>query len=404
MYYTYAGRPVPQAATHHLLDTWRMFQTIILPWGEAAYPQGMDWELHSLPFLNLFASLGTGEKDPLAARLEDRSLQYLRAWQLMRQGDLSVPGSRFGITRHAINAEQAAYGFLAHKVFGPGVKELTASAAAAQDQGVWDYPYVEFIVHRTGKKFASFSWKNRIMGLLVPIGEGHENNPDFTVPIANGFVGSFELAPRGNVKTTVVEHSWKKTPDGFETTGTLRLNGGRLQQTLKVTSIGEQTVVYQDRVTALADVTVRAERGLPVGIENDEVTGGRRVVSDPAGKTVFDWQKPRQPVVLPGSWVNVDGRLGVVTMAGASLEYVQAAGYSPGISVCADILYGSGSDHTNRFKAGEEVARRVAIFFTEVTPRKTSALAQSCRIEKKPGSQVLRFKQPNGNETEVPLP
>ncbi len=198
MYYTYAGRPIPQAASHHLLDTWRMFQTVLLPWGEAAYPQGMDWELHGLSFINLFATLATQQKDPLAARLEERSLQYTRAWQMMRQGDLAIPGSRLGITRHAICAEQAAYGFLAHKIFGPAARELTAGAAAARDQGVWEYRFVDFIAHRTGKKFASFSWKNKIMGQLIPIGAGHEGNPEFTVPIANGLVGSFEPgSPRG---------------------------------------------------------------------------------------------------------------------------------------------------------------------------------------------------------------
>src|SRR5262249_12326504 len=46
MYYTLAGKPIPQAAKHHLSDAWRMFQSFLLPWGEAAYPQGMDWELH----------------------------------------------------------------------------------------------------------------------------------------------------------------------------------------------------------------------------------------------------------------------------------------------------------------------------------------------------------------------
>ena len=199
MYYTYGGRPVPQAATHHLLDTWRMFQSIILPWGEAAYPQGMDWELHGLPFINLYASLATHWHDPFAARMEQCSLQYLRAWQMMGQGSLAIPGSRFGITRHAINAEQAAYGFLAHKIFGRAGR-LTARAAAAQEQGVRDYPYVDFIAHRTQKKFVSFSWKNRIMGMLIPIGEGHEGNPDFTVPIPNGFVGSFELDPPATPK------------------------------------------------------------------------------------------------------------------------------------------------------------------------------------------------------------
>lgn len=403
MYYTYAGRLIPQAATHHLMDTWRMFQTIILPWGEAAFPQGMDWELHGLSFINLFATLGTHDKDPFAARMERESLQYIRAWQMMRQGDMAPPGSRLGFTRHAICAEQAAYGFLAHKVFGPATAELTARAAAAQVQGVWEHPYVDFIAHRTGQKFASFSWKNRIMGMLIPIGDGHEGNPAFTVPIKNGLVGSFELTPPDDGKMTVLEKSWKKTPDGFETTGTLLLNGGRLKQTLIVTSIGDRTLVYQDRVTAVSDVTVRGERGVPVGIENDQITGGIRVVSGQGGQTIFDWQKPRQPMALSGSWCNVDGRLGVVMVAGAGMAYAQSSEYTPGISVRSDVLYGSSSDGLKQFKTGEVVARRVAVFFVEVAPKQMPELARSCGIEAKTGGQVLHFKQAGGKIAEVPL-
>jgi len=176
-----------------------------------------------------------------------------------------------------------------------------------------------------------------------------------------------------------------------------------LKQTLKMTSIGSQTVIYEDRVTAVSNVTVRSERGVPVGIENDEITGGTRVVSDQDGQTIFDWQKPRQPIGLPGSWVNVDGRLGVVMVAGAAMTYAQASRYLPGISVCADVLYGSCSNHSKQFNAGEEVAHRVFVFFVEVAPKETSALAQSCWIEAKPGGQVLHFKQAGGEDTEVPL-
>lgn len=401
MYYTYAGRPIPQAASHHLMDTWRMFQTVILPWGEAAYPQGMDWELHALPFLNLFASLGTHQKDPLAAHFEMQSLQFLRAWQMMRQGDLAIPGSRLGITRHAINAEQAAYGLLAHKVFGPATNPLSARAVATQNLGIWEYPDVDFVIHRTEKKFVSFSWKNKIMGQLIPLGEGHESNPEFTVPIANGLVGSFDLAPAGDTKITVLEHSLKKMSDRFETTGILLINGGRLKQTLQVTSIGEHAIVYQDLVTAEADVSVAKERGVPVGIENDEITGGTRVVSDRNDRTIFDMQKPCELLSLPGTWVNVDGRLGVIMVTGSGMTYAQASGYSPGISVCTDVLYGSYSNHPKKYKAGEEVARRAVVFFVEVTPKETSKLAQSCRIEERSGMKVLRFRQPGGKDAEI---
>jgi hypothetical protein len=66
-------------------------------------------------------------------------------------------------------------------------------------------------------------------------------------------------------------------------------------------------------------------------------------------------------------------------------------------------LYASYCNHPREFKAGEAVARRVAVFFVEVTPEETAALAQSCRIEAKSGSRVLRFKQPRGEDAEVPL-
>jgi hypothetical protein len=268
---------------------------------------------------------------------------------------------------------------------------------------VRDFPFVGFIAHRTGKKFVSFSWKNKIMGMLIPIGEGHEDNPDFTVPITNGLIGSFELDPHGDVKTTVVEHSWKKNPDGFETSGTLLINGGRLKQTLRMISLGSQTVVYEDRVTALSDVTVRSERGVPVGIENDEITGSTRIVSGQEGRLEFNFQQPQQPVALPASWANVDSRMGIVVVAGSGMEYVQASGYSPGISVGADILYGSCSDRVRQFKGSEEVAHRIVIFSLEVTPEETLTLARSWKIESKRGGQVLRFQQAGGKDAEVPL-
>jgi hypothetical protein len=403
LYYTYAGRPVPQAATHHLIDTWHMFRTILLPWGEAAYPQGMDWELHGLPYINLFAALATRDKDPFAARMEQASLQYLRAWQKMFQGNLTLPGSRFGIARHAINAEQASYGLLAHRVFGPAAGELTARAAAAQEQGVREYPYVGFIAHRTLEKFASFSWENRIMGLLIPAGEGHEGNPEVTVPVPNGFVGSFELVPTGDRKMSVVDHSWKKNRDGFETSGTLLIAGGRLKQMLKMTSIGGRTVVYEDRVTAVTGVIVRSEDGVPVGVENDEITGGTRLVSSQGGRIRFGWKEPRPPVAIPGPWANVDGRIGIVMVAGAGMAYAQSSEYSRGIAVRSDILYGSYSDQSHRFQAGEEVAHRVAILFVEVTPEETSALAQFCKLETKSAGPVLHLKPAGGRITELPL-
>lgn len=399
MFYTYAHRPLPQAVDHHLMDTWRMFQGLILANGESACPQGMDWELHGLPYINLFSSLARYKHDALAVYLEETYLQYMRAWQVMENGSLTVAGSQLGFTRHAICADEAAYAFVAHKIFGPAAKELTAREATAVVEGVRTNDWVQVVSQRTGDKYVSFSWTNRILGMIIPIGPGHESNPDFTAPIVGGFIGGFDLTPNAAGKPVAAGHDRIKIDNGFETSGVLLLNDGRLKQTLRLTSIGDKAAVYQDRVIAQTDVTVTRERGFPIGIENDKVTGGTRLLTSQKGGDLFTQEKPRPALAVAGSWANVDGRLGLVMAAGSGITYHQATGYARGISICEDMLYGSYSDKKKRFKAGDEVAHRVAIVFTEVSPRETAKLAKSVRIE----NGVLHFRLPEGGRAEVPL-
>jgi hypothetical protein len=402
MHYTYAKRPIPQAATHHLIDTWRMLQTLILPCGESAYPQGMDWELHGLAFINLFASLGTWQRDPLAARMEHLTLQYMRAWQNMCNGDLAVPGSRLGFTRHAIVAEQAAYGYLAHKLFGSPVSALSSQEAASKVCGIQPHESIGLVTHRTADKFFSVSWKNRIMAMLIPIAQGHEGNPFLTVPIANGLIGSFQLEGVRDSNSKVLEHTWKPTTNGFETTATLQTSNS-LKQTVKITSIGEKAVLYEDHVLALTNVTISKELGMPLGIENDQISAGTRTIYFEQGKALFDWNTPKPTTAISGSWANVDGRLAVIVVEGSGISYTQAKAYSRGISVYSDILNASYSQQSRHFNAGESVARRVVLLLTEISPEQTAALAHSLRIEKSGSEKVLLFNLPEGDQTCISL-
>src|SRR5262249_47736385 len=148
-----------------------------------------------------------------------------------------------------------------------------------------------------------------------------------------------------------------------------------------VTSVGDKAVVYQDSVTALKELSVARELGLPLGIENDQLTGGKRALFHEGGKTVFDWQHPQPPVAIPGNWANVDERLGAVMVEGAGMAYVQASGYHPQTAVCSDMLCVSFSDRPRRFKPGEEVAHRTVLLFVEITARKTAALAKSFSVK-----------------------
>ena len=141
---------------------------------------------------------------------------------------------------------------------------------------------------------------------------------------------------------------------------------------------------------------------MPLGIENDALSGGRRFLFHTGGTTFCDWQHPRPPFELPGSWVNVDSRLGAVMVTGAGLGYVQASAYHPQMAVYPDTLCTSFSTQTRKFKAGEEVAHRTALLFVEVSPPKTATLARTFNFETGQNGRVLRFRLPEGGTGVVP--
>ena len=400
LFFAYAGRPIPQAAGHHLMDTWNLLQTIMLPSGYWAYTQGMDWAVNSDGHIHYLAFVSTYLKDPLALGMEKTVAQYVRGHQMIHGGKFAGPSSRIGFARETITAERICYAYLLHKLLGFGDSERTIRQKP-ELCSVRDYQYVGMMSHRTQSKFASFSWKYKVMGLLMPIGAGHEASPYFTTPLNDGLVGSIILkTPPGKWK--VESQSWRKTPNGFETSGALILNDGALKQELRFASVGERTVVYSDRVTALKDVTMSREQGVPIGIENDEFTGNVRKLYYQSGSKTIVGLGTEGLIRIPGNWANVDGRLGVVMISGSGLVYQDAGKYNRD-GALQDVLFGSFSDTARDFKAGSQVARRIVVLFTETSPSDTAKLAGRISIEKTPVGSTLRITLPEGGECRIAL-
>lgn len=402
IFYAYAGRPIPQAAGHNLKHTWMLLQSFMLPSGYWAYPQGMDWALNSDGHIHYLAWLATYSKDPLAAGMEKQVAQYIRGHRRVH-GDETFAGraSRLGFAREAITGERIAYCLMFHKLLSSTASERTIREAK-ELIGVRRHSLVDLITHRTDSKFASFSWKNKIMGLVMPIGPGHDGNPYFTTPYTSSIVGSFVLSPTVPEGTRVVGRSWRKTDSGFETEGTLLLNGGLLEQRLKFTSVGEKTVIYQDVVTARADVCIAQELGVPIGIENDEFTGDRRMLYHQDGSQVVMGPDTDSLIRISGKWANVDGRLGILQVVGSGLAYRDVPKYNRD-GAREDCLYASYSDKRREFRAGEEIARRVVVFFVETSPAQTARLSEAARIERTPSGSMLHLGFPDGTQCQTRL-
>jgi len=396
LFYAYAAQPIPQAAGHHLLDNWWAMQEFMQPSGEWIFPQGMDWELHSDSHLHYLAWLAIYGRDPLAALMEKRVAQNMRGQQrIYGTGRLAGPASSLGYARDCIQTERTAYALLYHKYIGsPADDPVAAQRTWRALNGVRRHFNTDLITHRTGSKFASFSWKNSIMGEIVPMGPDHADNPHFTTPITSGFVGSFTIADPSAKGLKVVERSWRRLPNGFETRGTLSINGGFLRQDIVFASVGERAVVYLDRVTAVKDVRIEQEIGCPVGIQNDELTGDRRTLSYQGGSQIVTGPNTDQTIRIPGEWANVDGRLGVIAPNGG-LVYRDMPKYNRN-GAREDFLYGSFSAEPQEYKAGDVVAQRAVVFLTETSPNDTAGIAERVRIEETERGIRLDLNLPDG--------
>ena len=179
------------------------------------------------------------------------------------------------------------------------------------------------------------------------------------------------------------------------------VNDGLLRQEVAVATAAPGVLAYVDRVTARQNVTVTEERGLPVGVENDEVTGNRRRLITQGGKqTVIGGEQKDH--ALPGSWVNIDGRLGLVTARGSSLLY-RAAGKPNRPGAREDILIGAHRSGPRSFAKGGVVADRAGLLLPDASPEETGKIATTLRVERGKGGTTLRFTGPDGRRHALAL-
>jgi hypothetical protein len=89
----------------------------------------------------------------------------------------------------------------------------------------------------------------------------------------------------------------------------------------------------------------------------------------------------------------------MVAIQGEGMSYLPAAAVTRGISVKTDLLYGSFHEGKRSFKRGQEVCRRIAVCYVNVTPKETSKLAQSCKVD----GGHLHVALGGGGAADIPL-
>lgn len=392
-------QPLPEAYRFAWQNSWRTLALFTDGAGEFLMPQGQDWPLHNVggwPGWVFFSYQGCRG----ARAVESRSVQYLSARQaFFGDGRLRSPAISISAYEFA-STDWLGRAYLLHKYLGEaGTVEPTQSDFLKEISRAEYFPYCQFLVNRTPKMFSSFSWRYQCMGLIEPERSLYPHSPWLTWPATNGLRGSYAVEGKKASWKAINHREEILGPNQISTTGHLRLCEGGLDQYLSFTSLAPNIVVYLDRVVAAQPVTLRSYRGVPLGIENSEFNGHQRTLFSKDGPRVVTGYGSAGRIPIDGSWVNVDGRLGLILVAGAAISYLDTSRYSNGI--IRDTLCGSMPElpkDGQSFNAGATVVAHVAIVLAGADHSETEGVAASARlIDAGPAGRGVQFEA-NGKE------
>jgi hypothetical protein len=315
-----------------------------------------------------------------------------------------------GFAREAIQAERVTFALLMHALFGPPPPATEADWAARLEDAIEParaFPWVGFAVHRAERGLFSFSWRHGLNGLVAPRSDRYPDDPYVTTPFAESLAGRFSLDGQDSGAAralTLNRHAVATGADGFVVAVDADVNGGLLRQEIAVATAAPGILLYLDRVTARADVTVLEERGFSVAVENGDVTGDRRRLFTARGERVMvGGEAGDHP--LTGNWANVDGRLGLAVAGGApaSLLY-RAAGEPNRPGAREDLLMGAYRSGPASFAAGSVVAERAGVLLPDASPEETAGIAARLRrTRSEEGDTTLHLVGPDAREHALTL-
>lgn len=289
IFYAQAGHPLPQAFSFRTQEIWAtILGRLADDNGDIVMPAGQDWISKDYQHLDYLSVLATRFGDADASVLESRALQTVAERQATHSNGSILDQPQLGYESMLI--KRMADSWWNHQLFGPSPTPTQAQfdTARAQTAGVAEFPSVDVITDRGPNASAYMSWDTeRPMGLWIPSSAGHPDDPLFTYYAPGSLIGSASGAVSG--------YSCTCGKDRFSTAGVI---GGR---DFSMTTFPDGVALLLDRGTG-STFTYSLEQ-IP------GVTGDRTVYSD-RGTDLGS---------LPGDWVNVANRMGMVVLGGSGM-------------------------------------------------------------------------------------
>lgn len=367
-------------AEHNVLNVWTNLQAFLLDSGEFAYPSGLDWELHDFEQNSYMAFLAAHFGDPLARWADSRLAELVRYRQIVN-GDGRFVGESMsnGFFREAVEARRTAIAWLqwAHAAYPDGPASAPQPLVAHGEQ-------VKIISHRGPGGFASISYGAKIMAVIEPPAPSVPTNAFLTTPRLPGIIG---LGALGD-PTAARLMSLATNESGFF--AEIRLTNSSNGFTDVYVHADGATVAVVEVPWPAAGVTPEAAGSFSVGIENDPLSGGSRLLQWDGGSAVITNRSGAIRTVT-NAWVCVAGRLGMTAGPGGYLRYQAASSYNrPGAA-----------QDTLQFIPDDPFGARYAVWFPGAASSETASRTAGVVWHVNGATAVLSFTGANGAAIEI---
>lgn len=355
IFYAQDGRQLPQAFSFRTQEIWdRILGRLADDNGDIVMPAGQDWISKDFQHLDYLSILSTRFGDADASVLESRALQTVAQRQATHQNGSILNQPQLGYESMLI--KRIAASWWNHKLFGPSPAPTQSEfdASRAKTAGVTEFPSVDVIAARLHGASAFMSWDSaRPMGLWIPGEQAHLDDPIFTYYAPGSLIGSATGA--------VSAYTCNCADDRFSTAGVI---GGR---DFSMTTFPDGIALLLDRGTG-STFTYSLEQ-IP------GVTGDRTVYS--AGGTGIG--------TLPGKWVNVADRMGMVVLGGSGIT--------------ATDVHSTNDSRLVTGSTGTGTGNRGALLIPNVSHADTATLAGYVQQPQVPdGWSALSVRAPDGTD------
>jgi hypothetical protein len=345
-------------AEHNVLNVWSNENHLVMDSGELAYPSGLDWELHDYEQNSYITWLAAHFNDPLARWADGQLAQLARYRQLINADGTFVGPSGGGFFREAVEARRTAIAWLhwANAAYPSGPSTAPASAFE-------HLPDVGIIAQRYSAGFVSICYgpqtngsSARIMALIEPPAVSVPTNVYVTTPRLPGIIGLGALGTptAGRVISLITNTS------GFQ--AELQVTNGANGTTEIYMNCTGETVGLVEVPWPAYGITSGSAGSFCVGIENDPLIGGSRLLEWASGSAVVT-NRSGVSRNISNNWVCVAGRYGLTAGPGGYFNYQAASSYNRA---------GAAQD-TLQYVAQAQLGPRYAVWF----PGKSAAQTMS---------------------------